>query len=228
MLWTTVALLGMTACGDDGATPIDAAIDAPPGPCGADVLLTGEYIDWDSTLAAFDGVEDTVWTVIGQPTRTANGAPNGRVILCIAPTGVVRISMVQNQYVEATFVADPAVFAPAGTTFSVRGLKTGAGAAQFGELGEAYNDQAAQVLVYQLAATPIPLALSPVLNPAQHSYVTDGDDDITWTAGAAGRLTLFPNRPVGAGTATLTSTSTFVGPTTLPLAAGKLTVTVIR
>lgn len=231
-----LATLLAAGCGDDGVTSIDAAIDAeidaPPGPCGADVLLTGEYIDWSSTIASFDGVENTVWTVIDEPTRTTTGAPNGRVILCIARNGTSQISMVQNtpgEYIAARFVADPAVFAPSGSTFSVRGMKTTAASDRFREIDAnlVYDAQAAQVLVYKIGA-PIPLALSPVINPPQRSYVSDGDDDITWSLGSTGALTLFPNRPVGNGTATLTSSSQFTGPTTLPLAAGKLTFTVIR
>jgi hypothetical protein len=246
--WSTVAFAGLVglaglsaACGDDEAIPpdareidaaidaaVDAAIDAPPGPCGADLLLTGEYIDWDSTVASFDGVENTVWTVVGEPARTATGAPNGRVLLCIGGGATVQITMVQNQYVEGRFVADPDVFRPAGTTFSVRGLKTGTGAAQYAEFGvNTYDANAAQLMVFKIGA-PIPLALSPATTPAQRSFVSDGDDDITWTEGDTGAMTLFPNRPVGAGTATLTSTSAFTGPTTLPLVAGTFTFAVIR
>ncbi len=244
-LWSAAVLLGLlVGCSDDEAVPIDAQVvdartdapvDAPvdaaidaAGPCGADLLMTGEYIDWDSTIAAFDGVENTVWTVIGEPTRTATGAPNGRVLLCIGRASTVQISMVMPQYMEARFVADPAVFTPANTTFSIRGVKEGMQAAQWLEFqATPYDPAAAQVMVYKIGA-PIPLTLSPAVNPAQRSFVSDGDDDITWTEGATGTLTLFPNRPVGGGTATLGSTSTFIGPTALPLAAGRLTIAVIR
>jgi hypothetical protein len=157
----------------------------------------------------------------------ATGAPNGRVILCIPAANISQIDVTQNQYLPARFVADPPVFRPPQTTFSLRALKLGAGPAQFGELGENFVQDAAHVLVYKIG-TPIPLALSPATNPPQRSYVSDGDDDITWTLGNSGTLTLFPNRPVGTGTATLTTTTTFTGQATLPLAAGRFTITVIR
>ena len=227
-----------TACGDDGGgstdardldarvidAAIDAMIDAAPGPCGAEVQLTGEYIDWDSTLAAFDGVEDAVWQIAGG--RMATTAPNGRIILCIPAGAASQIDVTQASYLPARVVADPAVLGPAGGTFSVRGLKQAAAAAQFAEFGVTYDPAAAQVLVYKIGAA-IPLALAPAVVPAQQAFVSDGSDDVTWTAGATGKLTLFPNRPVGAG-ATLTSTSAFTGPTALPLAAGRLTIAIIR
>ena len=76
--------------------------------------------------------------------------------------------------------------------------------------------------------TTLMRALSGLVPITAGSYVSDGDDDNTWSAGDTGTLTLFPNRAVGNGTATLTSTSAFTGPTTLPLVAGELTITVIR
>ena len=249
-LWTLAMVMALAAgCSDDESVPptpidarivdaaidapVDAAIDAPLTGCAADGLLTltGEYIDWDSTIAAFDGVENARWTVVSPAGgRVANGAPNGRIILCIDPTATSQIDLIQTapgEYLPGRFVADPAVFAPAGATFSIRGLKTAMTAAQFTEFGVTYDASAAQVLVYKLGA-PVPLALAPATTPAQRSFVSDGDDDVTWTEGTTGTLTLFPNRPVGGGTATLTSTSTFIGPTTLPLAAGRVTFVVVR
>lgn len=224
-----------TACGDDGpaaidaraidAHAIDAMIDAPPGPCGAEVQLTGEYIDWDSTLAVFDGVENAVWQIPGG--RMATTAPNGRIILCIPAGAVSQIDVTQPDYLPARVVADPAVVGPAGGTFSVRGLKRAMAAAQFTEFGVTFDPAAAQVLIYKVGAA-IPLVLLPAVAPSEGTFVSDGSDDITWAEGSTGKLTLFPNRPVGAGTATLSSTSAFIGPTALPLAAGRFTIAIIR
>jgi hypothetical protein len=236
VIMLAVVLLS-AACGDDGAAvdamPIDAAVDAgidgPPGRCGNDVFVTGEYIDWDSTLAMFDGVEFATWTSVDPPGRPAvTGAPNGRVELCIAPGAINQIDVTRPPeppiagYVPMRFVADPVVFQSPGGLFSMRGLKLGTEVAQFREFGVDYDASKAQVLVYKIGAS-IPLALG-----VGTSFVSDGDDDITWSEGTTGTLTLFPNRAVGNGTATLTSSGSFVGPTTLPLVAGKLTITVIR
>lgn len=238
-LLTTVALVTALAagCGDDTGAAIDAAaddaavdaaIDAPPGPCGAGLQLTGEYIDWDSTPAAFDGVEDAIWRVVAPPGGAmATTAPNGRIILCITRAATSEIDVQQAAYVRATFLADPAVFSPPGSSFTARGLKSAVADAQLAEFGETFDETRAHVLVYKIGA-PIPLALGPATTPPQRSFVSGGNADITWTAGATGALTLFPNRPVGGGTATLTSTAMFTGPTTLPLTAGRFTITVIR
>jgi hypothetical protein len=230
--WIVIAITALVACGDDTGETIDARIvdaaidaetDAPPGPCGAELQMTGEYVDWDSTQAAFDGVEGATWQVVGGAMATT--APNGRVILCIPRGATSQIDVTATGYLPARFVADPAVFTPAGSMFSVRGLKTAMATAQFNEFGVTYDMTAAQVLVYKIGA-PVPLTLAP--GGGDGTFVSDGDDDITWTAGNTGALTLFPNRPVGAGSATLMSTGQFTGPTMLPLAAGRFTLAVIR
>lgn len=239
---SVLALLVVGACGDDEALPvdarvvdaaidadIDAAIDAAPGPCGARIQMTGEYIDWVSTIANFDGVENTTWQVVTPPGGAmATTAPNGRIILCIDAAATSQIDVTQGAYFPARFVADPAVFDNAGRVFSVRGLKTAMAAPEpWTAAGLTFDASAAQVLVYKIGPA-VPLTLAPATQPAQRSFVSDGDDDITWTEGTTGALTLFPNRPVGGGTATLHSTGQFTGPTSLPLAAGRFTIVVIR
>jgi len=232
LLAASVALLG--ACSDDESIPVvpidarvidaptDAAIDA--GPCGAGLQITGEYIDWDSTLSAFDGIENTTWTVVSPPGGDmATGNPNGRILLCITRAELSQIDLASPGYLPARFVADPAVFTPPGSLFTARGVKTALVAAQWNEFGATYDSTKAQVLIYKIGA-PQPLALS----PAVPGFVSDGDDDITWTAGTTGALTLFPNVPLGGGSVTLTSTSAFTGPTALPLVADRLTIAVIR
>ncbi len=222
---------GCSACSDDTSGQIDAAadadvdaIDAAMGPCGVDYQMTGEYVDWDSTSLGFDGVESAVWTVIGDTARTATTAPNGRIIICLARTSTVTLSVVQTvaapngPYVEARFVADPAVLSPAGGIFSARGLKAADASARYNTImgGMSFDTGAAHVLVVK-RGTPTALTLG-----ASPSFVSDGAEDTTWTSGATGAFTLFPNVAVGAGTATLGGT--FTGPTTIPLEAGKLTI----
>ena len=210
--------------------PIDAALDAAG--CGTDVLVQGYYLDWDSTLANPIGIGGSRWSVQGDPTRQTEAAPSGSVSLCIAPGATSRINVSGPQgYVNAIMIADPAVFSVPNTRFIIRGVQsggpTGAGA-QFAEFGATYNAAFAHVLVYNVGA-PIPLALSPATNPPQPSYVSGGNfNDVTWTAGGTGKLTLFPNRPVTPNTATLTSTAPFTGPTEIPLTSGAFTLVIIR
>jgi hypothetical protein len=225
-------LVAGAACGDD-ANEIDAApdapvdaIDAPPGPCGEDVFLTGEYVEWDATSTSFMGINAATWTVRGQPSRTDQTAPNGRVELCIQPGVTSIIDATAATHLDAIFVADPAVFEPPGTFFAVKGITTTRAGTFYQSLQpqQTFDETRAHVLV-QTQGTPIPLTLS----PGGTAYAVDNSDDTTWTAGNAGGLVLFTNVDVSASSqATLSSTSAFVGPTTLPLEAGKLTITTIR
>lgn len=217
----------VAACSDDGDgdididaaidAPTDADIDVPDGPCGAGYQMTGEYIDWDSTVGAFDGVETSTWTLTTSPGTSAMTAPNGRIIICL-PRSTVTLTVTQTAtpYVPAVFVADPAVLAVPGGIFSARGLKTADASARYNTIqsGMTFDTAAAHVFVFK-RGTPTALTLG-----AATSYVSDGDNDTSWSAGATGTFTLFPNVPVGGGTATLGGT--FTGPTTIPLEAGKL------
>lgn len=258
MSWMLVVAVAAAGCGgevdgklDDGSvvdrpidSPDDPPIDAPPidardptdapvdaAGCGTDVLLTGYYLDWDSTLATPMGIGGSRWTVIGDASRQADSQPSGVVSLCIAPAGISQLTVTGPGYVPARFVADPAVFAPPNTRFIIRGLQSAGpndAAAQYAEFGETYNAGRAHVLVYNLGQ-PIPLALAPDLIPPQPSFISGGNfNDITWTAGTTGKLTLFPNRPTNLATANLVSPMGFTGPTEVPLVGGALTMVVIR
>lgn len=217
--------LALAACSDDTSPAIDAAvdaIDAPEGPCGADVQFTGEYVAWTSTTADFMGIFDARFTVTGDATRTATTAPNGRVILCISSTAPSRITATEDDHNPAVFLADPAVFTPTDATFSSRGLRLTQRNAHYVALGEAGFDAArAHVLVEKQGA-----AVTFALTGAGNAYHHDGT---AWSAGATGNMVLFANVPVGTGTATLSATGgTFVGPTAIELVAGTLTVVPTR
>lgn len=221
-----ISITAAAACSDDSAGDIDApvdaepdAIDAPDGPCGADYQMTGEYVDWRSTNAAFDGVESSTWTVVGDATRTAMTAPNGRIIMCLSRAQTVAIAITQTAtpYVEARFMADPAVLSAPGGIFSARGLKQAMASAEYTAImnGMTYDTAAAHVFVYKRGA-PTAVTLG-----AQASFVSDGVDDTTWVSGSTGTFILFPNVPA-TGTATLSGT--FTGPKTIPVEANRLTI----
>jgi hypothetical protein len=213
----------------DMGFPIDAVIDAAG--CGQALLLRGYYYDWDSTLNDPINLGGSRWTVRGAPT-SAETAPSGLVSMCIPATGTSLIDISGPPgYLGAVFVADADVFSAGPPPFILRGLQTAMASAQYNEFlspPSGYSSGRAHVMVYNYGA-PIPLALDPVLNPPQNSFVSGGGfSDTTWTAGAAGKLTLFPNRPSGNGTATLTSTASFAGPTAIPLIQNAFTIVVIR
>lgn len=224
----SLALTLAAACSDD-APATDAAVDAPPDAgldapgCGADVFLTGEYVDWDSTTTDFHGVFEARWTVRGpDATRTILSNPNGRVELCIVPSAVSIIDVTKTGYLPGVFVADPAVYLPAGPTFSSRGLTTSRANTFYESLAIVFDPTKAHVLVHQHAPQAI------ALTGGGTAFAVDNGDDTTWTAGSTGGLVLFANVDVGTGTATLSAPGSFVGPTTLPLVAGTLTMTSIR
>lgn len=225
--------LVFAACSDDGGTTIDAidaidatpidAIDAPG--CGSDFFFTGEFVSWDSTTTTFMGVFEARWTVRGAPFRTILTNPNGRVELCLDPQATTStIDVSKPGLVPGIFVAQPAVFQPPGTFFfSSKGLTETRAATFYQSLGLTFDATKAHVLVQEQGT---PMALSLTGNGT--AFAVDNGDDLTWTPGSTGGLVLFANVDVGGGTATLSRTGAFVGPTSLPLEAGKITMTTIR
>lgn len=216
------------ACSDDTVTPIDAPVDAAIDAvdaqgCGSDFLFTGEYLDWDSNPSAFVGVFEARWTVRGDASRTGLTNPNGRVELCIVPAATSTIDVTQAAYLPAIFVAQPTVFQSPGMFFSSKGLKTDRALTFYQSLGLTFDATRAHVLV-QKQGTPMSLSLT----GGGTAFAADNVDDVTWTAGSSGGLVLFANVDPAGGTATLSAGAAFVGPTSLPLEAGKLTITSIR
>ena len=223
-----VALFSLVACSDDNPgmpidapdAPIDASFDTLPG-CGGDVTFTGEYVDWDSAVASFQGIFEARFTVVPIASRTALTAPNGRVTLCLTDGPTVRVTATHPMYTPAVFLADPDVFTPGGSTFSARGLARADRDAHYGALmaGMTFDPLRAHVLV-EKRGTAVPLALAgATLRFAYNAEV--------WAAGDTGSQVFFPNVPVGTGVATLSGGS-FVGPTQIELVAGQLTVVPLR
>ncbi|HUQ02508.1 MAG TPA: hypothetical protein VM261_08435 [Kofleriaceae bacterium] len=221
-----ISVTSLLACSDDTGGDVDAAVDAPTdvaidvpdGPCGAGYQMTGEYIDWDSTSGSFMGVPAT-WTLTTPPGTTATGAPNGRILICL-PRSTVELTATATGYVGARFLADPAVLSVSGGIFSARGLESADATARYNTIsnGLTFDTAAAHVFVYKRGA-----ATALTLTGATASYVSDGDNDTSWTAGDTGTFTLFPNVPVGiTGMATLGGT--FTGPTAIPLQANTFTI----
>ena len=150
-------------------------------------------------------------------------ALNGRVELCIELATESTIDAVTADHIDAIFLADPDVLQPAGTYFSVKGITTDRAMTFYTSLGQTFDNQLGHVLVQKLG-TPTDLSLGAGGTPF---HVADVDDN-NWLPGNTGGLILFANVSLGAGTTSLTSSGAFVGPTTLPLEAGKLTITTIR
>ncbi len=222
LLMLAVLATSALGCSDDAPVNPDAMIDAAGD--GPDYQLLGEYIDWDAiSTTQMRGVAGATWTVVGEPNRTTTLAPNGRVMLAV-PGRTVTLTVTKAGYLDARFVADPAVLSTAGATFAARGLSTARSTEFYGELGLTFDPAAAHVLV-QKNGTGIPLTLT----GGTLTFGSDGVEDTSWVADDTGHFVLFANVPVPAsGVGTLGSGSAFTGPTQLPLVAGALTITSIR
>jgi hypothetical protein len=230
--------IGLTSCGPSPGTA-DAAIDgAPDGApdavpdaagCGADLFFTGEYLDWSSTTTTFLGLGGTTWSVRGDTSRTDVSNFNGRVELCISRTGNSVIDAVDTAnplvYLDGVFVVDPAVFLPSGSYFSAKNFTTTAAEDFYQQTFGAGFDAARGHLLVQKLGPPIPITSS----LGGTAVAVDNADDLTWTPGNSGGLVLFANIDLSSGTqTTLSSGTAFVGPTTIQLEPGKLTMTTIR
>jgi hypothetical protein len=220
------------ACGGgDGGKPTDAAIDAPSGTCGADALFTGEYVFWDSTDAAFCGVQGAKWTVRGDAARTSTTPPNGRFTLCIPHQAQTAVDITPpadpsgclgsdgTPYTrQAVAIAQDAVVA-AGGEFSARAMTMAREAAMFTQVGQPYSATQAQLVVH-VSGTPHAVSISAHHAAAQQftgsawQAATDPDAPI-------GSDVWFPN--VDPGSVQITAGAGATGSATVALAADRYT-----
>ncbi len=236
-LWLSCAISFAVACGgDDSPAGGDAHVDAPIDTgspvdafCGAKTLLTGEYVDWDSSAAQFLGIFDAAFSVeAGSGAHASEHTPpNGRYILCIdaAASGtLVDITPGSDSdmgsggaYLPGVAIAEKAVVAAIPFS-SARSFTAARRATMFTQIGEAYDPTKGQLFVH-LTNTTATLAIS-----ANHAATQAFGASETWAAGTTGTYVFFPNVDVSVDpTVTLTGTPTVSGGGTFPVAAGKLT-----
>ncbi len=207
LLWLALVL---AACGDDGATFQDAAIDAPPDPCAPEMQFTGEYVDWDSTESAFMGVFGAHFTLQGDAAKTTMTAPNGRFILCLpAADGLVDVEpMAGSDYVGGTVVVDKMVV-QSRAMLSYRSF-TATRAADFG-----FDAGQAHVYVHVDGdARTVTTAAAPGV---QKTF-----DGATWTDGNSG-TDIYLGNIAGTSTSLTVSGGDAIGAGTIPLVAGEFT-----
>jgi len=225
-----VAYGGLAACGDDGGAPPDGpggpdATDSGDARCGADLLLTGELVDFDWSEANPIGVNGAVWTVVGDEARTDTTAPNGRVEICIARTGRSQITVDvpdDPPYMDGYYIADPAVFS-AGRTFSVRDASPARLQQMFEDaLGEGVLplDPTAGQLLVEVQGTAAAVALTGVAS--QRTLASA--DGAAWSEGASGRYVVFANVTPGTGTVAMDGA---VGGGPVPLETNRWTMTTL-
>lgn len=232
MRFVAISIL-VAACGDDGVTAPDAP-DIDAGPCGADMLFTGGYEDWDSTEQDFLGVFDATVTEVADPTNTAQTAPNGRSTLCIARAdGQVTYS--KDGYVPARYTVDPdATRVP----YELRGISTTrVETFHTDDLGIAAGwDETAALVQVAVVAYPDGGAVDGVAIAV--GGATDGvhkDASNTWQPGATtggSPYVAYPNVPItGGGEVTLSvvwAGGTCVHPETIHVVAGEVAMTTVE
>jgi len=222
-------LIAVAACSSPGqpSKPIDAVPDTFPdtfddGTCGADVLFTGEYVDWDSSETTFCGIFAATWQLHDHPTTTAATSPNGRFQLCVPRTGVTRVDIVPpaqaSQCVTGMYaasgiaVADPVAIA-AGATFSARAYTTTRRPAFFASTGLTYDATKAQLLVH------VNGVLRAISIDATHD-AAQAWSGAAWSPGATGTDVFLPNVTIPPGGTTAVAVA---GVPSAPLAADTIT-----
>ena len=214
-----LVVLAVTAsCGDH-----NTAVDAP----GADVLFTGELVDWDSTdTGFFCGIFGAHLQVHGDPTRTNTTNPNGRFMVMIAaaattqidvtpPTAASQCTAPPSTYnVPGILVANKAVI-DSGAIISARSFDVDR-APMFG-----YDAAKAQVLVHVDG-----MRRAPSITGTHDA--TQAFDGTAWAMGTSGVNVYFPNVDPTGGTTTISVQGGAVGTGPVPIAAGTFTyVTVV-
>jgi len=229
------SLVVLAGCGGDSPAVPDATVDGASsdatvdaGRCGADLFLTGEFLDFDWTPANAVGVAGAVWTVTGDPSRTSTTAPNGRVELCVPRGGRVRIDVDSpaapqppqtEPYLDGIYVADPSIFT-GDRIFSVRGATVPQLQALFDGKGDPTIDpDAAHLLVEVQGGSADDVMLTGATSEPRRLYIPDG---------ATSQYMLFVNIDSGAagttGTVTLTGA---MGAGEVPLRGRTWTMTTI-
>jgi hypothetical protein len=208
------------ACGGGEATP-DASPDTPPdmmSRCGADLLFTGEIVDWDSVGDC--GVAGARVTVRGTPAQTDDSNFNGRFEVCVPHQGQTVVDVMQSASpsrcakvagaypVRGIFIANPAVIDLNALSFSARAMTQARQDAMFMQIGPDYSATLAQLLVH-VAGTPRAVSISSPHGVAQ-SY-----NGSAWVAGDSGDYVLFPNANPGATTITVAGGAVGTGTVTL-------------
>lgn len=225
--WILIALVGC----EHGQTP-DTAMDAPRdgfipadviSPCGNDVPIQGELIDWDSSDDNFLGVFDASITQVGGDTFST--PPNGRLMFCASSSLPLSFTLDSpGDYLDGTISIDANVPEGLLRPLSFRAFTATRAASFFTERSLTFDPNAAQVIVVQTGDASS-LTLSGTHGTAQQGNDPNVDGNIQWSVGSAGRYVLFPNVAPAAGGLQLDGDP--LGPRTVPAVAGQITLVAI-
>jgi hypothetical protein len=205
-----------TACGGGGGgnkTP-----DAAP------LMFQGEYVDWDSSAAAFCGIDMASYNAAGSSATTPT-PPNGRLMQTM-PVGVTQIDLMppdmpsqcapgSGVYDNPGVIAIDAALVTAQVTYSTRSFTTDRRASLFTALGLTYDPTKAMVLINVQGTATNPVIGASHDPPAAY-------DGTTWGSGATGVYVFFPNVDTTTSNTLLTATG-YAGSAEIPIAAATFT-----
>jgi len=219
MLLIAVVLGALPACGDDGGKTTDAAA--------AQVLFTGEMIDWDSDHGVlFCGVFNASVVEHDNPANTAKSAPNGRMMLMVPDNASVRVDFTPptgtspcapnaGLYQLPGIMITGKAQLDAGTFISFRTIGMDRLPTWFSQFGLTY-DPAKAIIFVHVEGTQVAVKSSAASDPPV------ADTEATWTAGAVGQNVVFPNAAVGTSAISLDGV-TALNAQTVPTVAGTIT-----
>lgn len=188
-------------------------------PCGNELFVAGELIDWDSTASAFLGVFGAEVSLQGDPAVSISTPPNGRLELCAPKVDPLEFDVdAPPDYLDGTLYIEGEAL-DAFRQLSFRTITSARASTFYAERGLTFDPARGHVVVF-LAGDRAGLTLDRPHGTTQAGN-EDNNGDITWTAGDGGRYVLFPNVDVTQPTATITGDTS--GPHTVPVAAGALT-----
>lgn len=180
------------------------------------VRFTGEYVDWDSSSAAFCGIFGAQFHVEGGG-ASGSTAPNGRFDLCI-PNQPVTLVDITPPTAQSQCTVPPAAYALPAIAVANKAviLAGGAWSGRGFVMGKQNPDLAkAQVFVH-VNGTPLAVSLTAPHGPTQ-ARMND-----TWASGTSGQDVFFPDvDPVGEA---MISAGGAIGTGSIPLVAGKMTI----
>ncbi len=220
--------LVLAACVGHGSTPL---VDASDGDaigdagCGAESLISGELIDWDSSTASFLGVSGATVTLVGDPTITTTTPTDGSIDLCARPDRPLAFTVDGPiDYLDGTLTIDRDVLIEPGVPLSLRTITTTRAATFFTEHSLTFDAGSAQIVVL-LTGDRTGLTLDRTHDTTQAANDDASPGTFTWTAGNTGRYVLFPNVQVSGSTATIAGDPK--GPIVVPIEVGKLSLVAI-
>lgn len=215
----------LAACGDDGASTVDARVldgvplDVPDGCDPSTLYFAGELLGWDATAASPQGVGGVTITQRGDATKTTATTAAGAFELCIANDALVLVDVVPadgTEVVGGLALVDKDVLGGGGA-YSIRTFERPRAVTDY-----AFDAAKAHVFV-RVNNAPRRASLAAAFD---RSYVFLNDE---WVGGEdTGQDIYFANVDAASGETKLVLDRVVGLPSTIPVAAGQFTFVVVN